>query len=449
MRRNPGLPLQQRGAATVIAAVFLIISVSLMANAILHVAGSDISDTALQGDAIEALFAAEAGLEHASYLYANGTACAALAGITETNVGRGEFTITNAQVVGPLCQVRVQGRVQLDANLYYATRTIEGELRLNQQQTVLAVGDGGTALLWDGAAWVDAGFPTGANLNGVYCGSANDCWVVGSGGTAYRWDGANWTANNGFGGLTGVACVDTDTNNCHASGQWSGSGVVESWTGGPGWSSTLGTAFNQYRDVTCTLGRCYTVDNNGAIYRTPTAATSWALDGNVGNQLNGAACTGDDVCWAVGQRITGGGGGYAIYGRNGGGWFTNIVASNPERDLLDVDCIGPDQCWAVGQRRSGGSFTFAKRNGANWTIDTPSLGVAEDLNGVSCITDGQCWAVGNNGVSLYWDGSGWNGSDWTVVATPTGNDLNDVFFLDGAGGGAGAVTLVNWREIVL
>jgi Tfp pilus assembly protein PilX len=65
----------QRGAATILAVIFLVISVSLMVVAALNMAGSDITDTALNHDAIEALFIAESGVEHAAHAYANGTPC--------------------------------------------------------------------------------------------------------------------------------------------------------------------------------------------------------------------------------------------------------------------------------------------------------------------------------------------------------------------------------------
>ena len=153
----------------------------------------------------------------------------------------------------------------------------------------------------------------------------------------------------------------------------------------------------------------------------------------------------------MGDGIPGGGGGYAIYGRSGGTWSSSLINANPRRDLLDVDCIEADQCWAVGQRRNANDFTFAARNGVNWALEQPTLGGAEDLYGVSCISAGRCLAVGDGGMTLYWDGSGWQGTDWQVVASPSTEDLRDVFYVDtaGGGGGSGAVTLVNWQELVL
>ena len=104
-------PYRQRGAATILAVMFLVVSVSLMVVAALNMAGSDITDTAMHSDAIEALFIAESGVEHASYQYANGTACPDLAGLIGS-IGRGSFVITDAALNPALeCEVDITATI--------------------------------------------------------------------------------------------------------------------------------------------------------------------------------------------------------------------------------------------------------------------------------------------------------------------------------------------------
>ena len=120
--------VRQRGAATLLAVVFLVISVSLMVVAALNMAGSDITDTALTGDAIEALFLAESGIERAAHAYATGTACLDLAPVGPVSLGRGRVRITGAHDTDfsgtPLpadqCRVEVEGQ----AGVRDATRRV-------------------------------------------------------------------------------------------------------------------------------------------------------------------------------------------------------------------------------------------------------------------------------------------------------------------------------------
>lgn len=98
---------RQHGAATLIAAVLLLSVVMVALSLGLLNANTDVTDTALQADGVEALFIAESGLENAIYRFDNGTACGALA--LSDSVGRGNFSINNGSAAGlPATQCRVQ-----------------------------------------------------------------------------------------------------------------------------------------------------------------------------------------------------------------------------------------------------------------------------------------------------------------------------------------------------
>lgn len=153
----------QRGAASILAVIFLVISVSLMVVAALNMAASDITDTAMTHDAIEALFLAESGVEHAAHAYASGTPCLDLAPFGPVSLGRGQFQLVTAAstdfagvaLAAGQCRVEVQGQ----AGARDATRRIGAILRA-----------GGNLLANDNADFNDPeigpGPPVGWDLNG-------------------------------------------------------------------------------------------------------------------------------------------------------------------------------------------------------------------------------------------------------------------------------------------
>ncbi len=107
----------QRGAVTLIAALFILVVLSVMAVALLRMAGSNILDSAVHNDAVEALFIAETGIEHASYQYARTGSCTKLSNIRSVHVGRGHFSLTHAAVQpGNVCRIRVTARAGSTAN---------------------------------------------------------------------------------------------------------------------------------------------------------------------------------------------------------------------------------------------------------------------------------------------------------------------------------------------
>ncbi|MEA2079619.1 MAG: hypothetical protein U9P00_07145 [Pseudomonadota bacterium] len=118
-------PDRQGGAVTLIGALFIIITLALMVQVLQRMAASDVLDSTLQNDAVEALFIAESGIEHASYLYANGTTCADLSLLNDIDAGRGKFHITASVLVGSDCQIRVRGEI----STFGVQRTVDATLR--------------------------------------------------------------------------------------------------------------------------------------------------------------------------------------------------------------------------------------------------------------------------------------------------------------------------------
>ncbi len=107
-----GAAFAQRGAATVMVALLLLVMVAFALLIALNMGASDITDSAAHNDATEALFLAESGLERAAKRFADGTPCATAALAESVPFGRGTFTILEAVFTANICRVRVQGEVR-------------------------------------------------------------------------------------------------------------------------------------------------------------------------------------------------------------------------------------------------------------------------------------------------------------------------------------------------
>jgi hypothetical protein len=110
---------KQHGAVTLIGALFIIITLTLMLAVLQRMAGSDILDTANQTGSVAALFLAESGMESAAALYSTGTCDVTLTAGSPFTFGSGTFAIDNAFTTdftgAPLpagdCRIRATGSV--------------------------------------------------------------------------------------------------------------------------------------------------------------------------------------------------------------------------------------------------------------------------------------------------------------------------------------------------
>jgi len=399
----------QRGAVTLIGALFLIFSIIVLLGAVQRMAASSITDSALHNDGIEALFIAESGLERAAWRFAGGSACTALAGETGS-IGRGSFLVQSAGLVGAECRVQVSGSVTTTIAVNTVTRTLEGDL-VASGSGVWAVGnvDGGETIInRDGSSWSRAG-PYGGipdeNLNSVYCITGNDCWAVGNdagGELIIHGDGSSWSRTGPYGGipdmpLNSVHCVASD--DCWAVGDTSGGELIIHWNG-----------------------------------------SSWSRAGPYGGipdmPLNSVHCVAVNDCWAVGDAS----GGELIIHWDGSNWSrSGPNGSIPNENLQGVYCVAASDCWAVGIR--SGYENINHWDGSAWSRlgNTPGI-PNKDLHAVYMVSATEGYLVGEAGTIASWDGSNWSGQ-----SSPTGSDLNAVFAGGGAGGG---VALVHWSEVI-
>lgn len=446
----------QRGATMLMATVFLLIVIALFGLVGLRMAGTDITDTSMQSDSVEALFLAESGLERAMQRLAAGTACGmALAPEAAQSLGRGDFQILSANPVGSLCRVQVLGRVLLNGTMR-AQRLIEGDLSVSSSSDIgWGVGQDGTILMWNGSTWTTSGFTNSApnrDLHAVYCVSDDDCWAVGNNGTFVYWNGSIWD-NNGFTEtvpgqrLNSVFCNASD--DCWAVGN---TGMIARWNGTL-WDDISGSMDGvpnvTLNSVYCVdANDCWAVgneyDNDGLIAHWD--GSSWEDEGVAGGftnrtddrDLNGVHCIDTDECWAVGDN------GYiARWNGATNEWVDDTFTNNAQNaDLHSIFCIAADDCWAVGEEEDNDGYVL-HWDGSSWedetsgafSVSTPS----DDLNGVYCADSGDCWAVGEDGLAARLSGGNWTGS------SVHSDNLFAIHFPDGSGG---STSLQRWREII-
>lgn len=84
--RSVSMPCQQRGAAGIIAVLVLIVVVVLMVRVIADRATTNLIDSSLQNNSIEAMFLAESGIERAAWRYLNQEVWCDSNGLGETNI---------------------------------------------------------------------------------------------------------------------------------------------------------------------------------------------------------------------------------------------------------------------------------------------------------------------------------------------------------------------------
>ncbi len=112
-----------RGATSLLAVMFLLTTIAALLATVLTMTSSDIIDSSVQSDSVQALLLADSGIERAAYVFktpANGCDNAGVgAGPTQYALGAGTFTINsgvaldfaNVPLVANRCRVQATGRV--------------------------------------------------------------------------------------------------------------------------------------------------------------------------------------------------------------------------------------------------------------------------------------------------------------------------------------------------
>jgi hypothetical protein len=144
-RRWQASPGKQRGVATLMAAVLLLVVLAFGLGIALNLTTTDIADSSMHNDSVEGLLIAESGLENAIRRLTDASAaCDGTLVVGPIALGRGEFTVAAGQTTdfggAPLpagqCRVQVTGRVALSDS----ARTVEA---------IVAIGGGGGGIAVD------------------------------------------------------------------------------------------------------------------------------------------------------------------------------------------------------------------------------------------------------------------------------------------------------------
>jgi Tfp pilus assembly protein PilX len=454
-------PMHQRGYLVMLLAIMIVIVGFIATTATSLFYGGAFSTSAhLQSD--EALYLAEAGLEHATHQLLEATvtsrvACANL-GTTPINnsLGNGEYSVTSsgstlyaggATVASTLTSAIASnstsipvssttpyapvGRIMIDKeriNYGGVTATSFTNLTRGVDSTVAVAHASGTTVgQYLCNLTSQGGVPSLASAQGMrvlqnYI-QLQEAFAVGDS------SGGNFTIgvfnyptelswyNSKFGGgvtLYGISMLS------YTDGWLVGANFLEHWNGNS--TSTFTTPVNvSYRSVYCNSANdCHAVgDNTGNSSVNPTiirwtGTGAWTrltpTSNGVGSGLKSVHCGSTADCWAVGDIGTGSSTqGYRFYHWAGASWIgitispAAVTAAFP---FNGVFCNSATDCWAVGATNNFGRLT----SGTNWVAVATGLPNVK-YSSIYCNSASDCWAVGTvsaTNLFVHWNGAAWS-----------------------------------------
>lgn len=209
---------------------------------------------------------------------------------------------------------------------------------------VIAVGDGGVALLWDGATWhaTDVGAPY-ENLNGAWAADDSHVWAVGDSGAIRFWNGGSWeNEDSGAEPLNGVA--GTDDANVWAVG---GGGTIMFFDGTSWEEQTSGTGGNIFSVSAPDSDTVFASGETGLVLRSTNGGANWSqLDTGSGSELHGIKMVSGQAGWAVGSNEVALEEAKVIYTRDGGAsWTPGVSGTGIARTL---NCVTAASNTATG-----------------------------------------------------------------------------------------------------
>jgi photosystem II stability/assembly factor-like uncharacterized protein len=314
-----------------------------------------------------------------------------------------------------------------------------------------AVGDGGTAIRWDGTQWQQILTPnTGYKLESVACLSANNCLAVGTaaGPVLLQWDGTSWTDRS--------ALVPPGTTKLHAIHMRSDGLGFAVGEGTPNIlrviisvsPPSLPTVTSEWLGTDClrsvwilppgTPGSIqgFAVGDNCAGIP---AGVGWRWDGTPSGWLSSSPGA-VGILWGV--QILNPNDAIAVGGTplslsldtrtrwNGATWTPEggVVKATTWRSVF---AVATNDEWIVGEAVSGVA-SIAHWNGVAWSaLVPPNVPVGASLNSVFMVSSSDGWAVGEKGAIIHY-----NGSSWNSVASPAANDLLGVWLASSTDGWA-------------
>jgi hypothetical protein len=216
----------------------------------------------------------------------------------------------------------------------------------DSDDSVWAVGHGGTIVHWDGRVWSYSSRGTLDIFVDVWGSGPEDIWVVGVSGVILHGDGKQWSPA-------------TSGTKEHLAGVW-GSGKDAVWV----------------------------VGENGTILRWNGRHWAPSPSGTKAG-LNDVWGTSRDSAWAAGE-------GGAIVRWDGRSWVTTPASCS--QDFTGIWSGPNDDVWAVG------TSVLAHRSGQTWSCEAADF----DLVAISARLPTDVWSAGFKGIIRHWDGQRWS-----------------------------------------
>lgn len=282
---------KQRGIATLMGAVFMMVVVLAILVNLLQMSGSNVMDVAEHEDGVDAFFLAESAIEQAAATWDKGTLCVDLDGGGDVSFGEGVFSIDSA-----LLQPDGQCRVTVSGVVNSAVRKLQADIQLGCGWEGWAVSQkSSTAGYWDGAAWSAISI-VDDKQHAVHCVRKTEAWSVSERNNIYRYTAGAWSEHSSFSNMIyTIHCVSE--SECWAAGE---AGKFYHWSGGASWdvlTDTLGQIINSVYCVTNV--DCWAVGGGGQVYRW-SGGESWSRSDVLGSAtLNAVHCVASDDCWIV------------------------------------------------------------------------------------------------------------------------------------------------------
>lgn len=162
--------------------------------------------------------------------------------------------------------------------------------------SMLACGDYGTILSYNGKLWTAQVSDTDSHLNSIWAASATAAWAVGHNGTILKWDGATWTPQTSDTTEHLLAVWGTSASHVVAVGA---NGTILAYNG-TSWSPQTSGKTQDLRGVWGTAANnIYAVGDSGTILRWN--GTAWIQQAsNTTDALNAVWGTGSTNIYAVG-----------------------------------------------------------------------------------------------------------------------------------------------------
>jgi hypothetical protein len=284
--------------------------------------------------------------------------------------------------------------------------------------SMIAVGDLGTILSYNGKIWAAQVTGTDEGLNAIWAANATNAWAVGNNGTILKWDGAAWTAQTSDTTENLLAVWGTSASHVVAVGT---NGTILIYNG-TSWSPQTSNTASTLRGVWGTAANnVYAVGDSGTILRWN--GTAWAaLTSGTTDSLNAVWGTGSTNIYAVGAS------GRIVRSTNGTAW--TLLTSGVTDTLNAVWGSGTTNIFAAGN----GGRLLRSTDGTTWAALTS--GTTGDLYGVRGSASTNLAAVGSAGTILL----STNSTTWTAVvrgvataisAAPHGYKVNEAVRISG------------------